>query len=361
MADDSGFDRRQFLGAATFAAGFAGLTQRVTAAQAAASSLSGARGQAPLARVAGKVAFITGASSGIGLGQARVFHAAGMKVAMGYIRDDQKAAAEKQFAAGKDRVHFIKADVTDRAALAAAADEVERVFGKVHLVSANAGVGMPSSVANASYGDYDWCLAVNLTGAFNTIHEFLPRIRKHHEGGHLIATSSMSGILPVTHGGAGIYTITKFGVVAMMEGLRAELDARKEQIGVSVFLPGFVNTNIGEVDRNRTGAFAKQATTGARAPATNPASPAQRPASNQGPGMDPMEAAARVLAGIRTNDLFILSHPEFGPGIQERNEAIMASVPTDTAPPARVAASATTRANPLYPRERDHMLAKRRG
>jgi NAD(P)-dependent dehydrogenase (short-subunit alcohol dehydrogenase family) len=356
---DKGVDRRQFLGGAALAAGISGLAQRIALAQAAAPVTgppsAAARTTAPMAQVAGKVAFITGASSGIGLGQARVFHAAGMKVAIGYIRDDQKIEAEKHFSSGIDRVHFIKADVTDRSALAAAAEEVERVFGKIHLVSANAGVGMPASVANASYSDYDWCLAVNLTGAFNTIHEFLPRIRKHAEGGHLIATSSMSGVLPVANGSTGVYTITKFGVAAMMEGLRAELDSRREPIGASVFMPGYVNTNIGEVDRNRTGAFA-------RAPASqNRAAATAQPANAQGPGMDPMEAGARVLAGIRSNDLFIFSHSEFGPGIQERNEAIMASVPTDAAPAERVRLSAATRENPLYPRERDHMLAKRKG
>jgi NAD(P)-dependent dehydrogenase (short-subunit alcohol dehydrogenase family) len=354
MSDNS-FDRRRFLGGAALAAGAAGLTQKVALAQAAASAPA-ARVAAPMAVVAGKVAFITGASSGIGLGQARVFHAAGMKVAIGYIRDDQKLEAETHFTTGTDRVHFIKADVTDRRAMTAAADEVERVFGKVHLVSANAGVGMPASVANSTYSDYDWCVAVNLTGAFNTIHEFLPRIRKNPEGGHLIATSSMSGVLPVANGSTGIYTITKFGVTAMMEALRAELDSRREPIGVSVFMPGYVNTHIGEVDRNRTGTFANQKTSDLRAADT-----AQSAAATQGPGMDPMEAATRVLAGIRSNDLFIFSHSEFSAGIQERNEAIMASLPTDAVPAVRVQASVGTRENPLYPRVRDHMLAKRRG
>jgi NAD(P)-dependent dehydrogenase (short-subunit alcohol dehydrogenase family) len=201
-------------------------------------------------------------------------------------------------------------------------------------------------------------------GAFNTIHEFLPRIRRHGEGGHLVATSSMSGLLPVTNGGAGVYTITKFGVVGMMEGLRAEMDAARERIGVSVYCPGFVNTNIADVDKNRTGAFAGQTTQGLRAPGSTAgggnARPAARPAGAAAPGMDPMEAAERVLRGIRSNDLFILTHSEFGPGIQERNDAVMASVPSDVAPPERVAVSTSTVRNALYAQERDRLRARRK-
>jgi NAD(P)-dependent dehydrogenase (short-subunit alcohol dehydrogenase family) len=353
---NTGIDRRQFIGGAAFAAGItAASTRMATAAQPTASPEAWS---APLRDVAGKVAFITGASSGIGLGQAHVFHDAGMKVAIGYIRDDQREEAAKGFTRDLDRLQWVKADVTDRAQLKAAAAEVESRFGKVHLVSANAGVGMSASVANATYNDYDWCLSVNQTGVFNTIREFLPLLRKHGEGGHIVATSSMNGLLPVTNGNAGIYTMTKFGVLGMMEALRAELDATGEPIGVSAFCPGFVTTKIGEVDRNRTGRFAGTKTEGARAPAA-----ANAPARSAGApfiGMDPLEAGERVLRGIRNNELFIVSHVEFGPGIQERNEAIMASIHPETPPADRVAAEVVNLRNPLYPAERARQLARRK-
>jgi NAD(P)-dependent dehydrogenase (short-subunit alcohol dehydrogenase family) len=349
-------DRRQFIGGAALTAGIIVANARVaTAAQP--TAFTGAW-SAPLRDVTGKVAFITGASSGIGLGQAHVFHDAGMKVAIGYIREDQREEAARGFTKDLDRLHWIKADVTDRAQLKAAAAEVESRFGKVHLISANAGVGMSASVANATYNDYDWCLSVNQTGVFNTIREFLPLLRKHGEGGHIVATSSMNGLLPVTNGNAGIYTMTKFGVLGMMEALRAELDATGEPIGVSAFCPGFVTTKIGEVDRNRTGRFAGTKTEGARAPVA-----ANAPARTAGApfiGMDPLEAGERVLRAIRNNELFIVSHVEFGPGIQERNEAIMASVHPETPPADRVAAEVVNLRNPLYPAERDRLLARRK-
>ena len=153
MDEGKRLDRRQFMGAAALAAGALGGASRGWAAQPAPPW------SAPLAEVAGKTAFITGGSSGIGLGQAQVFHRAGMNVAIGYIRDDQRDEAARGFTQGQERIHWIKADVTDRAQMKAAADEVERRFGKLHLVSANAGVGMGASAANASYTDYDWCVA----------------------------------------------------------------------------------------------------------------------------------------------------------------------------------------------------------
>lgn len=351
----TGIDRRQFIGGAALTAGLLAATTRAgAAAPAPAPAFS-----APLREVAGKVAFITGASSGIGLGQAHVFHDAGMKVAIGYIRDDQREEAAKGFTHDLDRLHWVKADVTSREQMKAAAEDVERKFGKIHLVSANAGVGMGASVANASYTDYDWCLSVNQTGVFNTLREFLPYLRKHGEGAHFVATSSMNGLLPVTNGNAGIYTMTKFGVLGMMEALRAELDATGEPIGVSAFCPGFVTTKIGEVDLNRTGQFAGTKTEGARAP-TAAYAPKRAPGS---PfiGMDPIEAGQRVLQAIRNNELFIVSHVEFGPGIQERNEAIMASVHPEKPPADRVAMEVVNLRNPLYPAERDRLLARRKG
>ena len=352
----SGIDRRQFIGGAALSAGLLTVASRATSAVP--DSAAAGATVAPLREVAGKVAFITGASSGIGLGQAHVFHDAGMKVAIGYIRDDQREEAAKGFTRDLDRLHWVRADVTDREQMKVAAAEVERVFGKVHLVSANAGVGMGASVANATYNDYDWCLSVNQTGVFNTLREFLPLLRKHGEGAHFVATSSMNGLLPVTNGNAGIYTMTKFGVLGMIEALRAELDATGEPMGASAFCPGFVTTKIAEGDGNRTGKFAGTKTEGARAP--NATNAPRRTAGAPFIGMDPIEAGQRVLRAIRNNELFIISHVEFGPGIQERNEAIMASLHPETPPPDRVAMEVVNLRNPLYPAERDRQLARRK-
>jgi NAD(P)-dependent dehydrogenase (short-subunit alcohol dehydrogenase family) len=351
----SGVDRRQFLGGVALAAGAASLigTTSGGVASAQAANAAGAPAPAPLKDVAGKVAFITGGSSGIGLGQAHVFHEGGMKVVIGYIRDDQVGPALDGFKTGKDRVHAIKVNVIDRAAMKAAADEIEARFGKIHLLSNNAGIGPLTALAATEPKDFDQTVAVNLTGVYNGVYEFLPRIRKHGEGGHIVTTSSMSGILPTEGGGAGAYTATKFASVGMMEILRSEMDAANARVGVSVYCPGLVATNIFELEKNVSAAFNEKGKAG----------PADAPANEAmirkiiGAGMDPLEAGRIVLAGIRNNDMFILSHPEFGPGLRERMDALLGSLPATTPPPARLAQEQNTMHNSLYLRER----SKQRG
>jgi NAD(P)-dependent dehydrogenase (short-subunit alcohol dehydrogenase family) len=366
MADSkTGVDRRQFLGGMAVAAGAAGLlsacsrsadTATAPAAAAPAAAPTAPPAPAPMQDVAGKVAFITGASSGIGLGQARVFHEAGMKVVIGYIRDDQIGPALDSFKTDKDRVHAIKVNVIDRAAMRAAADEIEKKFGSIHLLSNNAGIGPLTKLLDTEPKDFDQTIAVNLTGVYNGIHEFVPRIRRHGEGGHVVTTSSMSGILPTEGGGAGAYTASKFAITGMMEILRSELDAAQAGIGASVYCPGLVATNIFELEKNVSAAFNEKGKAG---PADAPANTA-RIREIIGAGMDPMEAARIVLAGIRNNDLFILSHPEFREGLQERMEALLESLPDTTAPDARKAQEQVTMHNSLYVRERDKLRGRRR-
>ena len=170
--------------------------------------------------VTGKVAFITGGGSGIGLGMARAFHAAGMKVVIADLDQQHLDAAMAHFRAQPHTVHAIKLDVTDREAMARAADEAERVFGKVHVLCNNAGVGVFGSLLEASYDDWDWALSVNLGGAINGVQTFLPRMLAHGEGGHIVTTSSMSGLLACI---GGIYITTKYALVGYMETLRLEL------------------------------------------------------------------------------------------------------------------------------------------
>jgi len=210
-------------------------------------------------------------------------------------------------------------------------------------------------LSNATYDDFDWGMSVNVAGVFNGIHAFLPRIKEHGEGGQVIATSSLAGLLG--HGPAGVYTASKFAVVGMMEALRAELDGTN--IGVSVFCPGIVNTNIGSSARNR--------------PATLPDAgfkpdpkmmeqmrAAMKDMRGPPPGMDALEAGQRVLRGMRSNDLYILTTPEFEKEFQSRGEAIVASVPTDvTIPPGREQMGRMILGKQVYAAERDRRRCER--
>ena len=145
-------------------------------------------------QVEGKVAFITGGASGIGFGMAQVFLKSGMKVVIADILQERLDEAARVLAQSTNRdYHFIKVDVTDRAAMAAAAAEAERVFGKVHVVCNNAGVYGNLPIESASYEDWDWVLGVNLGGVINGIVSFVPKMIAHGEGGHIVNTSSMAG------------------------------------------------------------------------------------------------------------------------------------------------------------------------
>ncbi|MGN6454227.1 MAG: SDR family NAD(P)-dependent oxidoreductase, partial [Steroidobacteraceae bacterium] len=200
--------------------------------------------------VRGKVAFITGGASGIGLGIAGAFIDAGMRVVLADLRQDHIDQALAEFTGrGQARsVHAIRLDVTDRAAKAAAADETERVFGKVHVLVNNAGVGITGPFAGITYADWDFGLAVNLGGVINGLQTFLPRIRAHGEGGHVVNTASLAALVPMPAAFV-TYVAAKAAVVAISETIRGELAA--EGIGVSVLWPGPVKTKNQEVAKNR--------------------------------------------------------------------------------------------------------------
>jgi NAD(P)-dependent dehydrogenase (short-subunit alcohol dehydrogenase family) len=280
--------------------------------------------------VEGRTAFVTGGASGIGLGLAKVFAKAGMKVAAADIRADHIAQAQEEIerAGLADRILFLTLDVTDRAAFAAAADEAEAMFGKLHVLCNNAGIGILTPISKASELDWDWAIDVNLNSMFNGVHAVLPKIRAHGEGGHVVNTASMAGILQYSQ--AGIYVTTKFAVVGFSEALRAEL--APEGIGVSAFCPGGVRTNIRDYEGARPDRYTN---------CWEPAAPAGPP-----PGFNfsqedlerlgtltaaPEEAGEIVLQGIRENALYIFTAPEYRPGVSERHDAILRAMGEDKA------------------------------
>jgi NAD(P)-dependent dehydrogenase (short-subunit alcohol dehydrogenase family) len=283
--------------------------------------------QKPLAKVAGKTAFITGGSSGIGLGIARVLSEAGMKVVITYRSEKHRDAALASFPKGNPGVHAIQLDMSDREGMVRAADEAERVFGNVHLLVNNAGVGIPALLSNVSWQDWDWAMDVNINGVFSGVRTFLPRMLAHGEGAHIMATSSSAGIVAGT---LGVYATTKFAVVGMMESLRTEMAGRN--IGVSVYCPGLVRTQIFDAERNRPASHGVAAKKPAGPP---PLLPGSKPVDLMGVAMDPLEAGRQVLAGIRRNDLYILSHPEFAGVARERFRLMMDSFSKQPAPAAR--------------------------
>lgn len=289
--------------------------------------------QTPLANVKGKTAFITGGSSGIGLGIARALSDAGMRVVFTYKNAAHRDAALASFPKENPGVHAIRLDTTDREAMPRAADEVERVFGNVHLVVSNAGVGIPALLSNVSWQDWDWSLDVNVSGIFSGIRTFLPRVLAHGEGGQFVATSSSAGIVAGT---LGVYATAKFAVVGMMESLRTEMEGRN--IGVSVYCPGLVRSSIFDIERNRPAAHGAVTR---EPPQPPPLKPGAKPIDIMAAAMDPLEAGRQVLAGVRRNDLYILSHAEFEPVVRQRVTLLLASFSKKPVPKDRRLATAT--------------------
>ncbi|MGZ3269060.1 MAG: SDR family NAD(P)-dependent oxidoreductase [Croceibacterium sp.] len=278
--------------------------------------------------VADKTAFVTGGASGIGLGMAKVFAWAGMNVVAADVREDHIAAAHDVIAEEglSDRVRFLRLDVTDRAAFDAAADEAEAMFGKLHVLCNNAGIGLLKPITKASEADWDWAIDVNLNSMFNGVKAVLPKIRAHGEGGHVVNTASMAGVLQYSQ--AGVYVTTKFAVVGFSEALRAEL--APEGIGVSAFCPGGVRTNIREYEKTRPERYAAEAETPNGQPPGFNFSDEQR-AQLASLTASPEEAAELVLQGIRDNALYIFTAPEFRAGVEERFEAIRRALGEDKA------------------------------
>ncbi|HTW38102.1 MAG TPA: SDR family NAD(P)-dependent oxidoreductase [Steroidobacteraceae bacterium] len=279
--------------------------------------------------VAGKVAFITGGASGLGFGMAQAFCAAGMQVVIADIRQDHLDASMEHFArtGTRGRVHPIRIDVTDRKAIGEAADEAERVFGKVHLVCNNAGINLFNDIASATYDDWDWVLGVNLGGVVNGVHTFIPRIRKHGEGGHIVNTASMASFIAGPN--AGIYTCAKFAVRGLSEALR--FSVAPLGIHVSVVCPGLVDSAIYESDRIRPAHLAST---------SGPADPqfmTRLAELHHRAGMPPLEAGERVLRGVRHNDFYIFTHPEFKEELREIFGEALAALPGEQPPSERLA------------------------
>jgi NADP-dependent 3-hydroxy acid dehydrogenase YdfG len=298
----------------------------------------------PLKDLKGKVAYISAASDGIGLGIARAASNAGMIVVIGYRNQERLEAALPLFKTGNPGVMPFKHDVTDRAGWAEMVAAVKSKYGKLHLVVNNAGIKTLRQASQAKYDEWDNAVAVNFTAIYNSVAACLPHMMEHGEGGHFVTTASMGGLLPGVN--AGIYTSTKIAAVGIMEALRVELETTN--IGTSVFCPGLVTTDnyIGTGEQN------PYHPRGPGGPPRFPGPP---------PGMDPLEAGERVLNGVVNNDLFILSHPEFKAGMQERFDAIMLSTPSveEPIPASRVAYERVVLRCGIYPREIEHRKTKR--
>ena len=269
----------------------------------------------------GRVAFITGGASGIGLGMARAFLEEGMKVSLADWSDEHIAQAKEQLA-GNNAAHFIKANVADRDSLRAAAQETLDAFGRIHVLCNNAGVNGGGTAASEDFDDWDRAIAVNLGGVVNGTKIIVPIIRAQGEGGHVVTTSSMAGVVPLP--GLAAYSTAKYAVRGFSESLRMQL--AKDGIGVSCLFPGATRTALvplPEDDPERIkeeGApqFLKDLWDAMRG------------------AIDPLDTGRAVVSAIKENRFYIFTNREFVEEVKQRHREIEEAFPDDEPTPGRV-------------------------
>jgi NAD(P)-dependent dehydrogenase (short-subunit alcohol dehydrogenase family) len=272
----------------------------------------------------GKTAFITGGASGIGLAMAKAFAEAGMNVMLADVEQGALDQARKDLGQYSNHVLGVACDVADPDSVERAAQATFSAFGKVHVLCNNAGVAAAGGIDLISVDNWRWVVDVNLMGVVYGVRSFLPHIRSHGEGGHIVNTASMAGM--VNNMGFSPYAATKFAVVAMSEGLRMRLQPLG--IGVSVLCPDFVRTRIGESGRNRPDRYGPVQPLD---PASPTAAMVAEIARQIAAGIDPANVAARVLNAIREDELYIFTHPNMRAGVDERFAAIQAAMDQATA------------------------------
>lgn len=257
--------------------------------------------------VAGKIAFITGGASGIGLGMAEAFVAAGMKAVLADIDEAALQRTAEKFRHQPNAVFPIRLDVSDLPAWEAAAEMVEREFGPVSILCNNAGITTGrAGVSQISAERWSYMMRINLGGVFNGSHTFVKRFMARGSECHIVNTGSIIGLFGNAQHDTS-YTTCKFGIVGFSEALLFELE--QTNIGVSVLCPAGVATGIAlnSLRHQPPGESHPQ-----------PRERVEKRHATLGKAMRPRSVGEQVLNGIRRNDFFIITHPEYRPVVQAR-------------------------------------------
>ena len=265
--------------------------------------------------ISGKVAVITGGASGIGFATANALAVRGAKLVIADIEASALNKALAELSSSGAKAEGVVCDVTDLGSVQNLAQQAFSKMGAVHILFNNAGVALNGHIVDMKQSDWEWIIKVDLWGPIHGVEAFLPRMIEHKQGGQILFTSSIAGLVPTE--GLGVYSVAKYGVVALAETLRREV--RQYNIGVSVLCPLRVDTNIGTSERNRTAVFGGAA-----------ASPRRQPQASSnivmaGEVMKPENVATVVTEAILANRLYILPHDDSRGLIRRRFQRIDAT------------------------------------
>jgi short-subunit dehydrogenase len=197
-------------------------------------------------RFSDQVAFITGASSGIGAGLARAFAREGANVALLARRVDRLEALAAEIRGRGRRALAIPCDVTQEGDLERAAARTREELGRIDVVVANAGFGVVGAFEKLTIEDFRRQLETNVFGVLRTVYATLPDLKRSR--GRLALIGSVSGHVALP--GTSAYAMSKFAVRALAESLAHEL--APDGISVILISPGFVESEIRQVDNRGT-------------------------------------------------------------------------------------------------------------
>jgi NAD(P)-dependent dehydrogenase (short-subunit alcohol dehydrogenase family) len=264
-----------------------------------------------------KVAVITGAASGIGRGIAERCIKEGMKVILADINEKNLANAEHELKALGGTVVGVPTDVAKRSDVEQLARKSLDIFGEVHLLVNNAGVGAGSTPWEATWNDWEWTIGVNLWGVIHGVKVFTPLMLAQNTECHIVNTASTAGV--VIGSGSAPYCVTKHAVVALSENLYLTMKHRKALINVSVLCPGFVKTNIANAGLNRPHEFLDEPVE--PSPEERAARAFMDAAINA--GLPPSQVADQVFEAIGEERFYILTDLRWTEAIRMRVENLL--------------------------------------
>lgn len=189
----------------------------------------------------GKVAVVTGASSGIGEATARELAKLGVKVALAARRKDRLEALSQEITEAGGEALVMETDVTDKAACQQVIKKVQAEWGKIDILVNNAGIMLLGPALDAELKDWEHMVDLNVKGLLYMTHAVLP-VMKAQGSGHLVNISSVAG--RTNRPGSAVYNLTKWGVGAFTESLRQELSGNKLVIRTTLIEPGAVDTEL---------------------------------------------------------------------------------------------------------------------
>jgi NAD(P)-dependent dehydrogenase (short-subunit alcohol dehydrogenase family) len=268
----------------------------------------------------GKVAVVTGGASGIGFAMASRFAQEGMKVVLADIEEPALDAAVTKLRQQEHEVLGVVTDVSKPESVEALAQRTFDVFGKVHVLCNNAGVGgaAVNGIWEATLQDWRWSINVNLWGVIHGVHAFVPTMIAQDEAGHVVNTASMAGLAQ----GNRIYSVTKHAVVALSEALNDGLLMQNTKVRCSVLCPGLTNTNLMFAARNRPEDLRNYPDEAPSAAQLERSANSKRMVEEQ--GLPPERTAEIVLQAIKDEQFYILTHDDYDDVIRERFENILA-------------------------------------